>query len=60
MLILTASNLAKPIRVQPGQGIAGHVFETQVQQLLHSRSAYIRNILQFPRLRDADLSDNTR
>ncbi|CAD7959820.1 unnamed protein product [Amoebophrya sp. A25] len=29
MLILTASNLAKPIRVQPGQGIAGHVFETQ-------------------------------
>ena len=29
MLILTASNLAKPIRVQPGQGIAGHVFSTQ-------------------------------
>lgn len=29
MLILTASNLAKPIRVQPGQGISGHVFQTQ-------------------------------
>jgi len=30
MLVLTASNLSKPIRVQPGQGISGHVFETQV------------------------------
>lgn len=28
-LILSASNLTKPIRVQPGQGIAGHVFQTQ-------------------------------
>lgn len=29
MLVLTASNLSKPIRVKVGQGIAGHVFETQ-------------------------------
>lgn len=28
MLILSASNLSKPIRVNPGQGIAGHVFKT--------------------------------
>lgn len=28
-LILSASNLTKPIRVQPGQGIAGYVFNTQ-------------------------------
>ena len=26
MLVLTASNMEKPIRVNPGQGIAGHVF----------------------------------
>merc|ERR1719359_266888 len=29
MLVLNASNLTVPIRVQPGQGIAGHVFTTQ-------------------------------
>jgi adenylate cyclase len=29
MLILSASNLAKPIRVKVGQGIAGSVFETK-------------------------------
>lgn len=29
MLVLNASNLSVPIRVQPGQGIAGHVFATQ-------------------------------
>jgi len=29
MLVLNASNLEQPIRVRPGQGIAGHVFETQ-------------------------------
>jgi adenylate cyclase len=28
MLVLNASNLEFPIRVKPGQGIAGHVFET--------------------------------
>eukprot|EP00395_MALV-II_sp_L67-2_P000418 gene418-372_t len=28
MLLLSASNLPKPIRVNPGQGIAGHVFKT--------------------------------
>eukprot|EP00397_Hematodinium_sp_SG-2012_P022594 GEMP01023421.1.p1 GENE.GEMP01023421.1~~GEMP01023421.1.p1 ORF type:complete len:450 (+),score=92.22 GEMP01023421.1:163-1512(+) len=28
-LVISASNLNKPIRVQPGQGIAGHVFQTQ-------------------------------
>ena len=37
MLILTASNLAKPIRVMPGQGISGHVFSTQVQNEFGSR-----------------------
>lgn len=29
MLVLNASNLTQPIRVKPGQGIAGHVFKTQ-------------------------------
>jgi len=29
MLVLNASNLEQPIRVKPGQGIAGHVFKTQ-------------------------------
>jgi len=29
LLVLTASNLEKTIRVLPGQGIAGHVFQTQ-------------------------------
>jgi len=29
MLVLNASNLDVPIRVKPGQGIAGHVFTTQ-------------------------------
>merc|ERR1719253_722368 len=29
MLILSASNLVKPIRIARGQGIAGHVYETQ-------------------------------
>merc|ERR1719230_1385580 len=29
MLVLNASNLSQPIRVKPGQGIAGHVFKTQ-------------------------------
>eukprot|EP00933_Yihiella_yeosuensis_P008371 TRINITY_DN11378_c2_g2_i1.p1 TRINITY_DN11378_c2_g2~~TRINITY_DN11378_c2_g2_i1.p1 ORF type:complete len:467 (+),score=109.81 TRINITY_DN11378_c2_g2_i1:190-1590(+) len=29
MLVLNASNLEQPIRVKPGQGIAGHVFTTQ-------------------------------
>lgn len=29
MLVLNASNLEQPIRVKPGQGIAGHVFQTQ-------------------------------
>jgi adenylate cyclase len=29
MLVLNASNLTVPIRVQPGQGIAGHVFTSQ-------------------------------
>lgn len=29
MLVLNASNLAQPIRVKPGQGIAGHVFNTR-------------------------------
>jgi len=29
MLVLNASNLEQPLRVRPGQGIAGHVFETQ-------------------------------
>merc|ERR1712216_222719 len=29
MLVLNASNLSQPIRVKPGQGIAGHVFATQ-------------------------------
>merc|ERR1719236_373979 len=29
MLVLNASNLEFPIRVNPGQGIAGHVFSTQ-------------------------------
>mmetsp|Transcript_19864 Transcript_19864/g.48714 ORF Transcript_19864/g.48714 Transcript_19864/m.48714 type:complete len:431 (-) Transcript_19864:172-1464(-) len=28
VLILTASNMTKPIRIQPGQGIAGTVFQT--------------------------------
>jgi len=28
MLVLNASNLEQPIRVKPGQGIAGHVFQT--------------------------------
>ena len=27
--VLTASNLEKPIRVSPGQGISGHVFKSQ-------------------------------
>jgi len=31
MLLLTASNLTKPIRVNPGQGIAGYVFTTKQQ-----------------------------
>eukprot|EP00397_Hematodinium_sp_SG-2012_P013021 GEMP01013210.1.p1 GENE.GEMP01013210.1~~GEMP01013210.1.p1 ORF type:complete len:527 (+),score=113.41 GEMP01013210.1:547-2127(+) len=31
MLLLTASNLTKPIRVNPGQGIAGYVFTTKTQ-----------------------------
>lgn len=29
MLVLNASNLEQPIRVKPGQGIAGYVFRTQ-------------------------------
>merc|ERR1719253_1080831 len=29
MLILSASNLVRPIRIARGQGIAGHVYETQ-------------------------------
>lgn len=29
MLVLNASNLEHPLRVKPGQGIAGHVFKTQ-------------------------------
>merc|ERR1719230_2232209 len=29
MLVLNASNLEQPIRVKPGQGIAGHVFKTR-------------------------------
>lgn len=29
MLVLNASNLEHPIRVKPGQGIAGHVFQTR-------------------------------
>jgi adenylate cyclase len=29
MLVLNASNLSVPIRISPGQGIAGHVFTTQ-------------------------------
>merc|ERR1719230_641149 len=28
MLVLNASNLEHPIRVKPGQGITGHVFQT--------------------------------
>lgn len=38
MLVLNASNLEQPIRVKPGQGIAGHVFQTQ--EIVNIRNCY--------------------
>lgn len=42
MLVLNASNLDVPIRVKPGQGIAGHVFKTQ-------ETVNIQDVYQDPR-----------
>jgi len=39
MLVLNASNLDVPIRVKPGQGIAGHVFSTQ--QVVNIPDCYV-------------------